>query len=304
MPNPVQPLHDARTLQPLRIDAHHHLWQYDPQEYAWITDEMAAIRRSFSEADLSEALRSAQVDAAIAVQARQSLEETQWLLDCAGRTPEIAAVVGWLPLDADNLSELLDQISSPRLAGLRHIVQAEPDGFLDAPAFNRGIAQLAPRGLTYDVLIYERQLPEAIRFLDRHPNQPFVLDHAAKPRIAAGELEPWATNLRKLAERPNICCKISGLTTEANWSDWNPDARILDTLRPYLDVCVEAFGPGRLLAGSDWPVCLLATSYSEWWETLNQYFSAFSEDEKQKIFGDNAAAFYNLPSPGKPGTQS
>jgi len=275
--------------RPLRIDAHHHLWQYDPQEYAWITEEMATIRRSFYEVDLSEALRSAQVDAAIAVQARQSIEETQWLLSCATRTPEIAAVVGWLPLDAENLPELLNKISSPHLTGLRHIVQAEPDGFLDAPAFNHGISQLAPRGLTYDVLIYERQLPEAIRFVDRHPNQPFVLDHAAKPRIAVREFEPWATNMRKLAKRPNICCKLSGLTTEADWHTWN-----LNILRPYLDICVEAFGVNRLLAGSDWPVCLLATSYSQWWETLHEYFSAFSEDEKQKIFGANAAAFYHL----------
>lgn len=275
--------------RPLRIDAHHHLWHYDPREYGWITDEMAHIRRSFLPADLCDALHSSQVDAAIAVQARQSLEETEWLLDCANKTPEIAAVVGWLPLDADNLSGLLDQFAMPSLAGLRHIVQAEPDGFLDAPTFNRGIAQLAPRGLTYDVLIYEHQLPEATRFLDRHPHQPFVLDHAAKPRIAAGELEPWAANIRKLAERPNICCKLSGLVTEANWSAWS-----LETLRPYLDICVEAFGADRLLAGSDWPVCLLATSYSQWWQTLDQYFSAFSESEKQKIFGANAAAFYHL----------
>ena len=274
---------------PRRIDAHHHLWRYDAQEYAWITDEMAAIRRNFLPGDLRDALGAARVDAAIAVQARQTLEETEWLLDCAHEATQIAAVVGWLPIAADNFSFFLDEVCSPKLAGVRHIVQAEPDGFLDDPGFNRGIAQLAARGLTYDVLIYERQLQEAIHLADRHPWQPFVLDHAAKPRIATGELEPWTAKMRELAQRPNICCKLSGLVTEANWSAWN-----LETLRPYLDVCVEAFGTDRLMAGSDWPVCLVAASYAGWWAVLEEYFSAFSANEKEKIFGANAAAFYHL----------
>jgi L-fuconolactonase len=274
-----------------RIDAHHHLWRYTPEEYAWIGDEMMPLQRDFLPDDLCAELRSANVDAAVAVQARQTLEETTWLLACAAATPEIAAVVGWLPLKADNISFLLGEIVSPHLAGLRHIVQAEPDGFLDDPAFDRGIAHLTTRGLTYDVLIYERQLPEAIRFVDRHPRQAFVLDHAAKPRIAAGDLEPWATHIRELARRPNICCKLSGFVTEANWTAWN-----LNILRPYLDVCVEAFGADRLLAGSDWPVCLVASSYAGWWAVLDEYFSAFSASEKQKVFGANAAAFYHLPA--------
>jgi L-fuconolactonase len=277
--------------QPRRIDAHHHLWHYTPEEYEWIGEEMMPLRRDFLPEDLRAALRSANVDATIAVQARQTVEETRWLLACAVEAPEIAAVVGWLPLKADNLSSLLDEVSSPRLAGLRHVVQGEPDGFLDNPAFDRGIAHLTARGLTYDVLIFERQLAETIRFVDRHPHQQFVLDHAAKPRIAASELEPWATLIRNLAQRPNICCKISGLVTEAQWNAWN-----LDTLRPYLDICVEAFGSDRLLAGSDWPVCLVASSYADWWATLEEYFAAFSASEKEKIFGANAAAFYHLPA--------
>ena len=272
-----------------KVDAHHHLWRYTPEEYGWITEEMAALRRDFLPEDLRDAMRAAHVDAAIAVQARQTVEETEWLLKCADEAAEIAAVVGWLPLKADNFSFFLDKFASPRLTGLRHIVQAEPDGFLDDPAFNRGVAQLAARGLAYDVLIYERQLPEAIGFVDRHPQQKFVLDHAAKPRIAADELEPWATNIRELARRPNICCKLSGLVTEAQWNAWN-----LDTLRPYLDTCVEAFGTDRLLAGSDWPVCLTASSYAGWWAVLDEYFSAFSASEKENIFGTNAASFYHL----------
>jgi L-fuconolactonase len=277
--------------QPRKIDAHHHLWHYTPEEYEWISEKMMLLRRDFLRNDLRAALRSANVDATIAVQARQTVEETQWLLACADEMPAIAAVVGWLPLKADNLSELLDVVHSPRLAGLRHVVQGEPDGFLDDPAFDRGIAHLAPRGLTYDVLIFERQLVEAIRFVDRHPQQEFVLDHAAKPRIAAGELEPWATHIRDLAQRPNICCKLSGLVTEADWTAWN-----LATLRPYLDICVEAFGSDRLLAGSDWPVCLVASSYAGWWAVLEEYFATFSASEKEKIFGANAAAFYHLPA--------
>jgi L-fuconolactonase len=274
-----------------KIDAHHHLWHYTPEEYEWIGEEMMPLRRDFLSEDLRAALRSANVDATIAVQARQTVEETRWLLACAVEAPEIAAVVGWLPLKADNLSSLLDEVSSPRLAGLRHVVQGEPDGFLDDPEFDRGIAHLTARGLTYDVLIFERQLAETIRFVDRHPRQQFVLDHAAKPRIATSELEPWATHIRNLAQRPNICCKISGLVTEAQWNAWN-----LDTLRPYLDICVEAFGADRLLAGSDWPVCLVASPYADWWATLEEYFAAFSASEKEKIFGANAAAFYHLPA--------
>jgi L-fuconolactonase len=277
--------------QPRKIDAHHHLWHYTPEEYEWIGEEMMPLRRDFLQEDLRAALRSAHVDATIAVQARQTVEETRWLLRCAEETQEIAAVVGWLPLKADNLSNLLDEVSSPRLAGLRHVVQGEPDGFLDNPAFDRGIAHLTARELTYDVLIFERQLAETIRFVDRHPHQQFVLDHAAKPRIAASELEPWATLIRNLAQRPNICCKISGLVTEAQWNAWN-----LGTLRPYLDICVEAFGADRLLAGSDWPVCLVASSYADWWATLEEYFAAFSASEKEKIFGANTAAFYHLPA--------
>jgi L-fuconolactonase len=174
-------------------------------------------------------------------------------------------------------------------------VQAEPDGFLEAATFNRGIASLTARSLAYDLLIYERQLSEAIRFVDRHPQQRFILNHAAKPCIAAGELEPWASRLRELAQRPNVFCKLSGLTTEANWNTWT-----LDTLRPYLDSCVEAFGPGRLLAGSDWPVCLLATSYQQWWSTLHEYFLPFAEDEQRQIFGTNATRIYRLSSSSQP----
>jgi L-fuconolactonase len=199
-------------------------------------------------------------------------------------------VVGWAQLDSAQLPQHLSHFEARAgLVGLREIVQAKADGYLDRTDFDRGIEQLTSRALIYDVLIRERQLEEVIRLVDRHPQQAFVLDHAAKPKIAAGELEPWSTHIRDLARRPNVSCKLSGLVTEANWATWTQE-----NLRPYLDVCVEAFGPQRMLAGSDWPVCLLATSYAQWWELLMSYFNAFSPAEAELIFGGNAMTIYGL----------
>jgi L-fuconolactonase len=275
----------------LRIDAHHHLWHYQPAEFSWIEDDMATLRRDFLIDDLSRELQVAHIDATVAVQARESIEETRWLLECAQSAPFIRGVVGWAPLEASDLPEILGRFNNSRiLVGFRDIAQGKPDGYLDRPEFNRGIQQLTSLNLTYDVLIHERQLIEATRFVDRHPNQRFVLDHAAKPKISKSELEPWKTNLHELAQRPNVSCKISGLVTEASWTHWT-----LDSLRPYLDECVKAFGPDRLLAGSDWPVCLVASTYVQWWDLLTLYFADFSNDETLRIFGSNAAEFYRLP---------
>ncbi len=274
-----------------RIDAHHHLWRYTTEEYGWIDDSMALLQRDFLPTDLQEAMQSANIDAAIAVQARQSLEETTFLLEAAESSPAICAVVGWAPLAADNLSEALDQFAAvKKLVGYREIVQGAPTGYLEDPNFNRGIEALTARNLTYDILIYQNQLEEAIRFVARHPNQRFVLDHAAKPLIADAELEPWANNMRTLAAHPNVSCKLSGLVTEANWQTWS-----LNSLRPYLDICVEVFGPNRILAGSDWPVCLVASTYPRWWITLEQYFAPFSIDDQQRVFGLNAIDIYRIP---------
>lgn len=274
----------------LKIDAHHHLWRFQADAFGWIDQTMAVLRRDFLVDDLRQELRAAQIDATVAVQARESLEETRWLLECARSESMIRGVVGWAALEADNVSEILDSFSdSDRLVGFREVVQGKPDGYLAQPEFNRGIKCVTSRDLTYDLLIYERQLVEAIHFVDRHPNQRFVLDHAAKPKISKAELEPWRTNLRSLARRPNVVCKISGLVTEADWNDWTPEL-----LRPYLDTCVEAFGPDRLMAGSDWPVCLLASTYSRWWDALRSYFADFGVDEVNRIFGGNAMSFYRL----------
>jgi L-fuconolactonase len=251
---------------------------------------MALLRRDFLPDDLAAAMTSAGVDGAVAVQARQTLEETQWLLGLAAQKPEMLGVVGWAPIADDGFAATVEQLAAePKLVGLRHVVQGEPDGFLDGEAFNRGIAALGGSGLVYDVLIFERQLSEAIRFVDRHPNQAFVLDHIAKPKIVAGEIEPWRGLLKELARRENVTCKVSGMVTEADWKHWSPAS-----LRPYLDATVEAFGPERLLAGSDWPVCLVASGYALWWSVLREYFAGFSESERTLVFGGTAAEVYGL----------
>lgn len=251
---------------------------------------MAALRRDFLVADLQASLQAANIGATVVVQSRETIEETTWLLQCAQSASIIRGVVGWAPLEDESLPQILDELpDADALVGLREIVQAQPDGFLDRTAFNRGIEHLTRLDLTYDILIHERQLAEAIRFVDRHPSQRFVLDHAAKPKIACCELEPWRTNLLALGRRPNVVCKVSGLVTEATWDKWT-----LDSLRPYLDVCVEAFGPNRLLAGSDWPVCLLATGYAQWWNLLAEYFQNFSSNEVRRIFGETASDIYRL----------
>lgn len=272
------------------IDAHHHMWRYSAAEYEWIEGPLAEIRRDFLPADLQRELATANIDGTVVVQARQHESETEWLLSCARETPQIFGVVGWARIAADDFLQQLNRLAQePKLVGLRHWVQAEPDGFLDQPEFNRGIRALREVGLVYDILILERQLEEATRFVDRHPEQPFVLDHMAKPKIAAGELEPWRTRIIELARRPTVCCKVSGMVTEANPKNWTPAQ-----LRPYLDSVVEAFGPHRLMAGSDWPVCLAGTSYKGWWDLLREYFARFSEEERSSIFGGCAMKTYGL----------
>ncbi len=275
------------------IDAHHHLWQYSAEEYGWIDDSMSELRRDFLPADLERELNAANVDGTVVVQARQTREETTWLLSLAQQSARIRGVVGWAEIASENFSSELEQFAqAARLVGLRHVVQAEPAGFLDRAEFNRGISAMQGSGLVYDVLIYERQLEEATRFVDRHPEQRFVLDHIAKPKIATGEMEPWKQRITELAQRPNVWCKVSGMVTEANPKRWTPEE-----LRPYLDAVVDAFGPRRLMAGSDWPVCLVGTSYKAWWELLRNYFAALTKEERDSVFGGCAMRVYGLGLP-------
>jgi L-fuconolactonase len=274
-----------------RIDAHHHLWRYSKEEYGWIAGSMAPIARDFLPQDLQQALSSLGIDGSVAVQARQSLEETQALLDFAQQFDVIRGVVGWAPIASPELPSILDRFKAFRkLKGFRHVVQDEPDdAFLLRSDFNAGIAQLKQHGFVYDLLIFERQLPAAISFVDRHPEQVFVLDHIAKPRIRERALEPWRSYIRELARRENVFCKLSGMVTEADWAHWIPQ-----DLQPYFDVVLEAFGPQRLMAGSDWPVCLLATTHQNWFSTLREFISPLSVAEQDMILGGVAAQVYSL----------
>ena len=272
------------------IDAHHHLWQYTAAEYDWLK-EIKPLQRDFLTKDLLAEMATAGIDGTIAVQARQTLDETRWLLDLADQCDAIRGVVGWAPIAGEDFPGAMEEFEGrPKLKGLRHVIQAEEDeNYILRADFNAGIYAMRGSGLVYDILVYERQLLQTIEFVDEYPEQVFVLDHIAKPNIAAGQLEPWAENLHELALRPNVWCKVSGLVTEADVRTWTPA-----TLKPYLDTVVDAFGVERLLAGSDWPVCLVATEYAHWFETLRTYFAAFSQDERDAIFGGTAINVYQL----------
>jgi L-fuconolactonase len=274
-----------------RIDAHHHLWRYDPAEYGWVNEKMSVLRRNFLPADLQPLLDRAGIAGAIAVQARQTLEETRWLLQLAEEASWMKGVVGWAPIAAPEFHEVLADLKRhKKLKGLRHVIQDEPDDqFILSAAFNRGIRALQHAGLVYDILIHVRHLPQAARFVDMHPDQRFVLDHCAKPPIASGEVEAWATGLRELAKRPHVCCKLSGLVTEADWQQWTPA-----NLEPYWRVVLDAFGPDRLLFGSDWPVAMLATGYQRWVDVVTGWVAPLSASEQDAIWSGNARRVYSL----------
>nr|WP_319999776.1 amidohydrolase family protein [uncultured Draconibacterium sp.] len=273
------------------IDTHHHLWNYNPVEFDWIDDEMAAIRKSFLPADLQATLANTGVEGVVTVQARQSLEETNWLLKLASENDFIKGVVGWVPLADESIQQILEEYkSSPWLKGVRHVVQGEPDPeFILGKDFNKGISLLKNYNLVYDILIFEHQLANTIRFVDQHPEQQFVVDHIAKPKIKKNELEPWAKNIKELAKRENVSCKISGMVTEADYKLWTEEQ-----LNPYFETILEAFGSSRLLFGSDWPVCLVATNYSNWLELVKKTISNFSKEEQDFILYKNAQRIYNI----------
>lgn len=275
----------------MRIDAHQHFWRYDAQRDAWITPEMAAIRRDFLPEDFEPELRANGVDGTIAVQAAQSEDETNFLLRLAEGRRTIAGVVGWVDLRAENLRERLKHFSRfPKLRGFRHVVQAEPDDkFLLRPDFVRGVRMLGEFGLTYDILIYPRQLEAAIEFAKRLPGQKLVVDHLAKPEIRTGEIREWAAKMRQLAAMPHVWCKISGMVTEADWKAWRAE-----DFEPYLDVVFECFGAERLMFGSDWPVCLVAATYAQVKKLVEDYARQCGTAEREAIFGGNAARFYGV----------
>ncbi len=275
----------------MRIDAHQHFWYYTPQGYGWIGPEMTVLKQDRLPADLVPLLRAANLDGTVAVQARQTLEETQWLLDLADQHDFIRGVVGWVDLSSAELHAQLARFGAhSKFRGVRHVVQDEPDDqFMLREDFLRGISALARFGLTYDLLIFPRHLSAACHLVARFPDQPFVLDHLAKPFIKDGMLEPWATDIRRLAAFPNVVCKVSGMVTEADWQHWQPA-----DFRPYLDVVLGAFGPERIMFGSDWPVCTLAGSYEQVCGIVTEFIGRLSPGEQAAILGETAWQFYGL----------
>lgn len=275
----------------MRIDAHQHFWKYHPDVQTFIDETMGAIARDFLPEHLKVELDQAGIDGCVAVQAPQTLEETRWLLELSDENPFIRAVVGWVDLRAPDLDALLDELTEhPRLRGIRHIVQAEPDDFLEDAVFRRGVARLPHHGLAYDMLVYERQLPAARTFMATLPDVTFVLDHVGKPNLREPDLDGFLAKLRPVADLPNVACKLSGLVTEAPWDAWTPEL-----LRPFIEGTVELFGTDRLLFGSDWPVCLLAGSYTEVHGVVDAFFRDFSETERANLFGQNAIRAYGIP---------
>lgn len=273
------------------VDAHHHLWDYNPLDYRWITDAMSILRRDFLPDDLKPELDRVGIESTVVVQARQKIEETEWLLKLATQYPFILGVVGWVPLTDPQVVDILEYFAdSPKLKGVRHLLQDEPDeNYMLRKDFNRGIDALTQFGLTYDILIFAHQLPQTIRFVDRHPDQVFILDHIAKPRIRDNVLSPWAEDISELARRENVYCKISGMVTEADWTHWSEEQ-----LAPYLEIVLEAFSPCRLMFGSDWPVCLIASSYQCWFQVVTQAISQLNSEEQSMILGGTAARVYRL----------
>ena len=256
-----------------------------------MTDKMGALKHDFLPADLEPLLKSIDFDGCVAVQARQSLEETEWLLALAEHHSFIKGVVGWVDLQSEKLSDQLRKYSGhPKLAGVRHVVHDEPDDhFMLRPQFRRGIAQLREFGLTYDLLLFPKHLPVAAQLVEEFPQQPFVLDHIAKPGIAEALISPWQEDVRRLADFPNVCCKLSGMVTEARWKQWQPR-----DFQRYLDVVVEAFGASRLMIGSDWPVCTLSGDYASVMNIVIDYVKQFPPHTQVAILGENCAGFYGI----------
>lgn len=276
----------------LKIDSHQHFWVINDTDYVWMTEAHAAIRRDFLPAELRQLLDVSGLDGCVAVQARQMVEETEWLLGLADEHDWIRGVVGWVPLLADAGEPYLERFAGHRkLRGVRHVVHDEPDdGFILRPDFNEGVARAGRHGLVYDVLIFWRHLPQTIEFVDRHPGQPLVVDHIAKPRIRKAAFDAdWAAGIRELARREHVSCKVSGMLTEVRDEAWDGEL-----LRPYFETVVEAFGPSRVMFGSDWPVCLLQAGHPEWVRIVGQLAARLSDDEQSAFWGGNAVRIYGL----------
>lgn len=275
-----------------RIDSHHHLWAINETDYVWMNEAHEVIRRDFLPREMEAAFATGGIDGSVVVQARQMTVETEWLLALADGCEAIRGVVGWVPLMEHGGEPFLEQYAAhPKLKGVRHVVHDEPDDdFILRPDFNQGISNLKNHGLLYDILIFWKHLPQTIRFVDQHPEQPFVVDHIAKPRISrAGFDAEWAQGIHDLAKRGHVSIKVSGMLTEVRDEEWD-----LTLLQPYFDTVFEAFGPQRVMYGSDWPVCLLRDPYDVWVRTAEQLSASLSADEQAAFWGGNATRIYGL----------
>jgi len=275
----------------MKIDSHQHFWYYKEEDYRWIHDEMQVLKRNFLPNDLVKELKKIGFDGSISIQARQSIEETEWLLNLANEYPFILGVVGWVDLRSKELYKQLEKFSqNPKFVGVRHVVQDEPDDeFLLRNDFIQGIEALKDFSLTYDILIYERHLPVAIRFIEKFPDQVFVIDHIAKPDIKNRSFQNWSQNIKIISEFSNVYCKLSGMVTENDWVHWKNE-----DFYPYIDFLLETFSYERLLIGSDWPVCTLAGPYEKVMNIVIGHIKDLPLEYQKQILGENAIKAYNL----------
>ncbi|KQO20612.1 amidohydrolase [Flavobacterium sp. Leaf82] len=273
-----------------RIDSHQHFWKFDPVRDSWIDDSMQKIQRDFLPENLLPLLQQNQFSGCVAVQASQSEDETNFLVDLASKNDFIKGIVGWVDLRDENITERLEHFSThKKLKGFRHVVQGEADDFMFREDFRNGISALKPFNYTYDILIFHRQLRAAISLVQDFPDQQFVIDHIAKPDIKSGDIASWKKGIEEISKYENVNCKISGMVTEANWNNWKAD-----DLKPYLDVVFENFTTQKLMFGSDWPVLNVASDYSEVVRTLEDYMQQLSIEDQNKIWFENAVSFYKL----------
>lgn len=273
------------------VDSHQHFWIYEAEKHAWIDDDMKVIRKNFLPENLKIVYQENNIDGCVAVQADQTLAETDFLLDLAEKNDFIKGIVGWIDLRAANIDEVLNQYSAfPKLKGFRHVVQGEADhNFMLRPDFLNGIAALEKYNFTYDILIFPHQLGAALELIRHFPNQKFVIDHIAKPYIKDGFYDGWTSLMKAISEYPNVYCKLSGMTTEADYNNWTPEQ-----IEPYMQLVLEAFGANRILFGSDWPVCLVAGNYTKTKKLVTNFIAKLSSEEQAAIMGGNAIEFYNL----------
>jgi L-fuconolactonase len=273
------------------IDSHQHFWIYETEKHAWIDDDMKVIRKNFLPEDLRIVYQDNAIDGCVAVQADQTWPETYFILYLAQKNDFIKGIVGWIDLRAANIDEVLNQYSAfPKLKGFRHVVQGEADhNFMLRPDFLNGIAALEKYNFTYDILIFPHQLGAALELIRRFPNQKFVIDHIAKPYIKDGFYDGWASLMKAISEYPNVYCKLSGMTTEADYNNWTSEQ-----IEPYMQLVLDSFGANRILFGSDWPVCLVAGNYTKTKELVTNFIAKLNSEEQAAIMGGNAIEFYNL----------